>query len=74
MPPPEPPLRKLGLYMGLVYTFPTAILVPALAGWWLDGKLHTAPWFVLLGFFLGLAAGFTHLFKTLSILGKGKGP
>jgi F0F1-type ATP synthase assembly protein I len=67
----DSPLRKLGVYMGLVYTFPTALIVPALAGWWLDNKLGTKPWFIILGFLLGLGAGFTYLFKSLSMLGKG---
>jgi ATP synthase protein I len=33
------------------------ILLPLLAGVWLDGVWHTAPVFVLIGLFLGLAAG-----------------
>ena len=66
------PLRKLGLYMSLVYTFPTAIILPALLGWWLDNKFGTKPWLVMIGFLLGLAAGFTYLFKSLSVFGKAK--
>lgn len=69
---PDPPLRKLGVYMELVYTFPAVLLLPALLGWWLDERFHTAPWLVLIGFFLGLAAGFTYLFKSLAVIGKKK--
>lgn len=70
MPGPEPPLRKLGVYLELVYTFPAIILLPALVGWWADKKFHSAPGFVLLGLFLGIAGGFTYLFKSLSAIGK----
>jgi ATP synthase protein I len=69
----EPPLRKAGIYIELVYTFPAAILLPALGGWWLDKKLGSDPWCVLSGLLLGLAAGFTYLFKSLSVIGKRKG-
>jgi F0F1-type ATP synthase assembly protein I len=34
-----------------------AILLPLLAGVWLDGAWHTAPLFVLIGLFVGLVAG-----------------
>ena len=68
----DPPLRKAGAYLDLVYVFPATILLPALGGWWLDTKLHTDPWLVLLGLGLGLAAGVGYLFKSLSILGKRK--
>jgi F0F1-type ATP synthase assembly protein I len=33
------------------------ILLPLLGGVWLDSALHTAPVFVLIGLFVGLAAG-----------------
>jgi F0F1-type ATP synthase assembly protein I len=34
-----------------------AVLVPLVAGVLLDGALHTAPVFVLIGLFVGLIAG-----------------
>lgn len=71
---PDPPLRKAGAYLDLVYVFPATILLPALGGWWLDKKLHTDPWFVLLGLGLGIAAAFGYLFKTLSVFKKKKVP
>jgi ATP synthase protein I len=42
-----------------------AILVGTLAGYWLDGKLNTRPWLMLLGFILGAAAGFRGIFRLL---------
>jgi F0F1-type ATP synthase assembly protein I len=41
----------MGMYLAAV------ILLPLLGGVWLDSKWHTAPTFVLIGLFVGLAAG-----------------
>ncbi|MDR0882903.1 MAG: AtpZ/AtpI family protein [Candidatus Adiutrix sp.] len=46
-------------------TFVVAILIGLYAGWWLDQKLGTAPWLLLTGLLVGVAAGFKNLF-TLS--------
>ena len=44
-------LAGIGVY------FAAAVLIPIVIGALVDGKLHTAPWFVLVGLFVGLAAG-----------------
>ena len=44
-------LAGIGMYLAAV------ILLPLLGGVWLDSALHTAPVFVLIGLFVGLAAG-----------------
>ncbi len=44
-------LAGVGLY------FAAAVLIPIVIGALLDGRLHTGPWFVLVGLFVGLAAG-----------------
>jgi ATP synthase protein I len=44
-------LAGIGMYLAGV------ILLPLLGGVWLDSALHTAPVFVLIGLFVGLAAG-----------------
>ncbi len=56
MPPPSNPptgsdLAGIGLYLA------GAVLVPLVGGVLLDSALHTAPVFVLIGLFVGLAAG-----------------
>ena len=56
MPPPSNPptgsdLAGIGLYLA------GAVLVPLVAGVFLDSALHTAPVFVLIGLFVGLGAG-----------------
>ena len=43
-------------------TFVAATLLGLSLGWWLDRKLDTAPWLLLLGLAVGLAAGFKNLF------------
>lgn len=42
---------------GVGIYFAAAVLIPLLAGVALDKALHTAPVFVLVGLFVGLAAG-----------------
>ena len=37
--------------------FAAAVLIPIVIGALLDSKLHTAPWLVLVGLFVGLVAG-----------------
>ena len=44
-------LAGIGMYLAAV------ILLPLLAGVWVDSAWHTAPVFVLIGLFVGLAAG-----------------
>ena len=56
MAPPSNPttgadLAGIGLY------FAGAVLLPLIGGVLLDGALHTAPVFVLIGVFVGLVSG-----------------
>ncbi len=55
-------LMGLGWYIGL------SIALPLLAGWWLDGKAGTMPWFTLLGLALGLVLAFVGTYRTLQTL------
>ena len=43
-------------------TFVVAIVLGLAGGWWLDRQLGLAPLCLLLGLFLGIAAGFRNLF------------
>lgn len=47
-------LASLGLFGGL--------------GWWLDGKLRTAPLFLIAGILLGLAVAFNGLLRRLNAI------
>ncbi len=52
----------LGQASAVGLTFVVAILLGLGAGWWLDQKLGTAPWCLLGGILVGIAAGFKNLF------------
>ena len=51
--------------MGLGLQFVVAILLCLYAGMWLDSKLHTAPWMMLIGALVGASAGFYAMFRVL---------
>lgn len=42
------------------------IVIGYFLGAWLDRKLGTSPWMVVIGVLLGTAAGFLELFRTVS--------
>jgi F0F1-type ATP synthase assembly protein I len=44
-----------------------------LAGNWLDGKLHTSPWFGIVGVLLGAAGGFVQLFRVVEGVARSDG-
>jgi ATP synthase protein I len=54
-----------GSFAGLGLQFALTILVFLYAGQWLDRKLGTAPWLLLLGVFIGAAGGFYSLYRAL---------
>jgi ATP synthase protein I len=68
-PPPKPTrldvIRTVGKYMDLGFMFVVAIGGGALGGYWLDSRLETAPWLLLVGALLGIAAGFYHFFSVV---------
>jgi F0F1-type ATP synthase assembly protein I len=51
-------------------TLAVTVLAGLGGGYWLDGRLQTRPWFLLLGGTLGLAAGLYHFLKTVAGLQK----
>lgn len=68
----DPNWSKLGMYMNLVYSFPTTVMAGGGVGWLLDRSFGTAPWFTVIGFFAGLAGGFALLFRTIKLIQKPK--
>jgi F0F1-type ATP synthase assembly protein I len=50
-------------YAGVGFQFGAAIIAFALLGWWLDKKLGTGPWLLILGVILGFAGGMISLLK-----------
>jgi len=60
-------LAAAGQYMGLGLTWALSVLLFLLGGYWLDGKVGTAPLFMILGAFLGGGAGFYSLYRHIVV-------
>lgn len=50
---------------GVGLQFAASILVFLFLGKWLDGKLGTEPWLMVIGVFLGAAGGFYSMYRKL---------
>lgn len=53
-------MATAGLELGLIFA------VLALGGWWLDRKLDTSPWLLLLGCLIGIVGGLYRLIRRAS--------
>jgi ATP synthase protein I len=73
---PRPASNEAGRVMGVGLQFAAAIVLFLFAGKWVDSKLGTEPWFLLLGVLVGLVGGFVSLYRQLSTpqARKGKEP
>lgn len=60
-------LGTAGEFMGVGIQFAGAILIFMFAGRWLDERLGTSPWLLLLGVFVGAGAGFFSIYRQLVI-------
>jgi F0F1-type ATP synthase assembly protein I len=63
-------LREAGPYLGLGTTLAATVLAGLGAGYWLDGRLATSPWFLLLGATLGVGTGLYYFVRTVSGLSR----
>jgi len=59
---------ETGQYMGFGLTWALSVLLFLLAGWWLDGKAGTTPFLMIVGAFVGAAAGFYSLYRHVADL------
>ena len=57
--------REVGRYLGIGVEFTAAILICLGIGWWIDKQWDTSPAFMLVGAFVGMAAGFYNLYRTV---------
>ncbi len=64
-------VRAYGRYFHLGPQFVITIGVLALGGNWIDGRLDTQPWFLIVGFALGFGAAFYNLYQ--EVYGEKKG-
>ena len=62
--------RAAAPYISAVWRVVGGMLVGGGAGWFLDAKLHSAPWGLVIGLFLGLGAGLYGLIQALSSMNK----
>ncbi len=54
-------LRKAGIASSIGLTMVVSVVIGWFVGSWLDGKLGTSPWLMLVGTVLGVAAGFIEM-------------
>jgi len=59
-------LRDLAPYMGVGTTFAASVGAGLAAGHWLDSRLGTDPYLMLVGGMIGLTAGSVHFFVKMS--------
>lgn len=77
--PPESPgqasgraLREAAPILGAASALTGALVLGALGGWWLDGKLGTSPYLLLLGTFSGLVIGLYDVARVVLRPGRGE--
>ena len=58
--------RLLRKYGNLGTELAAAVLIGAWGGRAIDGWLGTAPWFLIIGFVLGVAAGFMNIYRLVA--------
>ena len=62
--------RAAAPYISAVWRVIGGVLVGGGAGWFIDGKLHSSPWGLIIGLFLGLGAGFYAMVQGLTAMKK----
>ena len=62
----RPPSNEAGRVLGVGLQFAGAIVLFLFAGKWVDSRLGTEPWFLLLGVLVGLVGGFISLYRQLN--------
>ena len=50
-------LTALGSLATIGFEFIAAVMLPGALGWWLDTKLNSSPWLMIVGGVFGFAAG-----------------
>jgi F0F1-type ATP synthase assembly protein I len=57
-------IKELGPYLNLGMQLVVTIALMALLGWWLDSKLDTEPWLMVILSFFGAVAGMVNFIRT----------
>jgi F0F1-type ATP synthase assembly protein I len=66
-------LRSFAILSGAGITFAASIAIGALGGAWLDRKLGTDPWLMIVGFLIGVVAGFAEMLRMIALASKNGG-
>jgi len=61
-------LRTIGQLSTIGLAFVFAIVLGFAGGYWIDRLAGSAPWFSLLGFAVGLAAGILNVVRTMRVV------
>ena len=56
--------QQVGSYAGLGFQLAAAMVVFGGIGYWLDGRLNTTPWLLVVGMLLGATGGMISLIRT----------
>lgn len=59
-------LREAAPFLGLGSSLAALVLVGLGVGYWLDGKLGTRPWLLLIGGVFGVAMALLEFYRTVS--------
>jgi ATP synthase protein I len=62
--------RAAAPYISAVWRVVGGVLVGGGAGRFIDGKLHSSPWGLIIGLFLGMGAGFYAMIQGLTAMKK----
>ncbi len=65
--------RRAGPYLGASWQLIGAVAFWTFIGWFLDGRLKTAPWLLVAGAVLGMVLGFYLFMRVLFSIGKKPG-
>jgi F0F1-type ATP synthase assembly protein I len=63
----RPAASQAGEVLGVGLQFAGAIILFLFLGRWLDGRLGTEPWLLLVGVMVGAVAGFVSLYRQLVV-------
>src|SRR5699024_9233780 len=65
MRPPKSPLQAMALYSAILSQLVGSVLIGIFTGMWIDERLGTAPLFLIICLFAGLAAGIWAMLQTV---------
>jgi F0F1-type ATP synthase assembly protein I len=62
--PRQSTIQQLGPYAGMGFQLAAAMVVFGGIGYWLDGRLRTTPWLMVVGLLLGATGGMISLIRS----------